>query len=296
MKKLYSVLLNENELLSLFSAETDLSIGTGVAVGGLLGGDYINKKSWNRLLNTEITAKDEEKIRKALMDEAQKTGVKVIETPSINNSFYFPDSASKKIKKELDKKGKKYFRDLNEADRKILNEIAKGETILLGQNFDKADTLSHELGHSKYLGKGRSNNILAKAASRSTNLSKFATSDKGLIGSAVLGLGIGYKNEKKKQKGKKLNTWDKVEASAIPAALVAPLLISEGAASIKGYKMMKKAGASKELLKQSRKRLGSAFGTYAGQASKPILLSEGGKFIGKSVAKIEKEDSETSDK
>lgn len=304
MRKLYSVLLDEDELLSLFSAESDFAIGTGLSLGGVIGGDYITNKSNKRLLDSKITAKDEEKIRKALMDEAKKTGVKVKLSPEIDNSFYIRDnSKAKKIKETLDKlspaEREKYLNQFDKTTREILKEAGRGETILLGgKTFEKADVLSHELGHSKYLGKGRSKNILAKAASKSTFISDLALTNPGLMGSAAWGVRSGYKNERKKQKGEKLSTWDKVKSSAVPAALVAPMLISEGAASIKGYKMMKKAGASEELLKQSRKRLGSMFGTYAGQASKPIILSEGGRFTGKSLAKIEKqiEDNETSDK
>ena len=42
--------------------------------------------------------------------------------------------------------------------------------------------------------------------------------------------------------------------------------VAEGKASLNGLKNMKKLGASKELIKESRKRLGAAWGTYAGRS------------------------------
>ena len=49
---------------------------------------------------------------------------------------------------------------------------------------------------------------------------------------------------------------------------------------------MKKLGASKELLKQSRKDLGKAWGTYGGQALKGVAIGEGFRWIGKGIVKI----------
>lgn len=50
---------------------------------------------------------------------------------------------------------------------------------------------------------------------------------------------------------------------------------------------MKKLGASKELMKESRKRLGAAWGTYAGKtAVKSIALGEGSRYVGKGIGTI----------
>jgi hypothetical protein len=71
-----------------------------------------------------------------------------------------------------------------------------------------------------------------------------------------------------------------LKSAAIGAAISAPLLITEGAASTKGLKMMKKAGASKQLMKAAKRDLGNAFGTYATMAAKPIASELGGHGLG----------------
>ena len=67
--------------------------------------------------------------------------------------------------------------------------------------------------------------------------------------------------------------------------MVAPLLVAEGAASVKGYKLLKKAGASKEALKVTRKSLGNAHGTYASLAAAPVAVGEASRLVGKAVGK-----------
>lgn len=90
---------------------------------------------------------------------------------------------------------------------------------------------------------------------------------------------------------KKESTWNKVRA--------APLLVAEGKASLNGLKNMKKLGASKELIKESRKHLGAAWGTYAGQAAvKSIALGEGSRLAGKGIGGLiykNKKDDNTKD-
>jgi hypothetical protein len=112
----------------------------------------------------------------------------------------------------------------------------------------------------------------------------------GQIGSFAHGLQAGYKKEKNKQEGKKTNKWDKIRSVAVPAALTAPLLIAEGKASLNGLKAMKKAGASKELMNQSRKKLGAAWSTYASDAVKMVGAGGAGDITGKGVAKLTKKD------
>jgi hypothetical protein len=61
---------------------------------------------------------------------------------------------------------------------------------------------------------------------------------------------------------------------------------------------MKKAGASKELMKASRKNLGLAFGTYAGLAVTNAGMSELARGIAykKKKKKLEKENKKKDDK
>lgn len=100
------------------------------------------------------------------------------------------------------------------------------------------------------------------------------------------GFQAGMKKEENNREGKETGTWDKVRSVAVPAAIVAPVLVGEGKASLNGLKTMKKSGASKELMKQSKKRLGAAYGTYAGDASRAIFMGGSGELAGRGASKI----------
>ena len=88
---------------------------------------------------------------------------------------------------------------------------------------------------------------------------------------------MGIKRGARKQVGKSV---------IAPTLITAPLLVAEGAASRKGLKMLKEAGASKESMKKARKTLGHAFGTYVGAATKPMLTTAGGTGVGYGVGKL----------
>lgn len=169
---------------------------------------------------------------------------------------------------------------------KVVDNLGK-DSIVMGKHND-ADVLAHEIGHSNYLRSGRSKSIIGKAAHKGYQASSIATvSPIGRLGIAANGFHSGMKSAKLKAEGKKESTWNKVRAAAVPAALAAPLLVAEGKASLNGLKNMKKLGASKELMKESRKRLGAAWGTYAGQAAvKSIALGEGSRLAGKGVGSL----------
>jgi hypothetical protein len=131
------------------------------------------------------------------------------------------------------------------------------DAILLG-GFDKksilgsAPTLAHELGHAQYGKSGRSKNIIAKTAHKLYGVDPLVHSKIGNATMFANGLHSGIKSEKLRSEGKKESTWNKIKSVAIPAALVAPVLVAEGAASLKGLKMMKNVGASKELMRQEK--------------------------------------------
>lgn len=176
----------------------------------------------------------------------------------------------------------------------VLKHLGKDRVVLGDGPLSEADVLSHELGHSKYTAKGRSKNIIAKGAHKLMVPAKIASTNLGSGLSAIHGFHSGRKQVQKKNKGEKVSLWDKSKSIILPAAATAPLLVAEGSASLKGLRMMKKAGASKELMKQARKRLGAAWGTYAGQAYKPVVSgavgNEAGKLYEKSVNKKDKKD------
>ena len=106
-------------------------------------------------------------------------------------------------------------------------------------------TLAHELGHAeldKRLWGKLVQNPIARGAFPWTPVA-------GALGGVLL------------SKGKKLGL-------LLPVATVAPTLISEGAASAKGKKLLKDVGATKKELEEYKKEMGMAFGTYS--ASVPM--------------------------
>ena len=107
----------------------------------------------------------------------------------------------------------------------------------------------------------------------------------GAIVGGVTGYKSGLKAAKLESEGKKEGGWNKVKGAAIPAVMVAPVLVAEGAASRHGIKLLKEAGASKEAIKAAKKNLGKAWGTYAAIGSAPVITGAGSRAIGKAVGK-----------
>ena len=293
IRKIYSETKKKSE-----DGEKQLRDGATIGLGGMVGLTGLQYLSHKDFMNSKITAADEEAVRKALLDKARKQGIK-ISSINLNNSAYTGGSNGKTVRKGLAalvkklnksgqrKKAKDLMEGVKEGSGGLLKHLGK-DHIVLGnkENLSSADVLSHELGHAQYLKDGRSKNIIAKGAHKAMIPAKIASSGLGIGLSAVHGFRSGVKSEKLKQEGKNESKWNKVKSVAIPAIAVSPLLIGEGAATIKGLKMMKQVGASKELLKQSRKRLGAAFGTYTGAALKPVVAGEAGRIAGKGYAKM----------
>ena len=251
-------------------------IASAVALaGGGLGtkvlGDKLNYKSWKYsdkkfedLMSKPITKEDSE-VMKKLLEKAKKQGVDVCELPRCGGSAYSP------------------YKD----------------TIVLDKNQTRSSVLSHELGHAQYFKGGRSKNIFARAAHKTYNpmlipggshlkvgKKKIHLDKLARRGFFIHGVASGYKNEKDNQQGRKSNLWKKTRSVAFPAIAVAPILAAEGSASLKGLKMMKKAGASKELLKESKKTLGHAFNSYvSGVAGRHIVAGASGELVGRGLAK-----------
>ena len=63
------------------------------------------------------------------------------------------------------------------------------------------------------------------------------------------------------------------------------MLVAESAATRKGLKMLKDSGASKEFMKDSKKRLLNAYGTYATTTAANLGISELGRYNGREDAK-----------
>lgn len=289
------------------SGEANIAIGVGTLAAGDIASKAITEKGAKALFDGKITAKDEEIVRKKLLESAKKQGIKVVEDPNGSNAAYTGSKAGKNIKdivakkaKELrkagkDKEARELIRSIKEpvvlqtGSKKMFDNLGKDAVVLGKGELSKADVLSHELGHAQYMKKGRSKSVVGKVSHKLMPVSKIAAGPVGGIAAAVNGFKSGQKSVKAKREGKKESTWNKVRAVAVPAALAAPLLIGEGKASLNGLRAMKKAGASKELMKQSRKRLLGAWGTYAGHASKNVFVGAGAREIGKGYEKLKGE-------
>ena len=184
----------------------------------------------------------------------------------IKKRVYTPEDADlfEKLHEKAKAKGVKLKGDLgfgpaydNEKDR------------IVGLNSKKgADLFSHELGHRHYI-KEKDAEFIGKAAHKI-----YMNSGDSLVSGYIIpnvsgvtsGVISGIRKAKKEDKGEKESVVNKHVSWVAPLITSAPMLISEAAASRKGIKYLKEQGASKEYLKEAKKHLGKAFGTYASKA------------------------------
>ena len=277
-----------------------LPIAGGVGLASMQNkfSNELIKDHLDTVKNSRITTEDSKKIMDSLLKKAKDQGIEVINDPNFNNSAYLGGTPAKWTKKMLDrikKQDPEKYKDAIAGNEKLFENFGKDAVILGNGTLADVDILSHELGHAQYVKSGRSKNILAKAAHKLMLPSKLAATPLGSAGAFALGARSGYKTEKKRSEGKNVSLWDKTKPFVMPAAIVSPIVIAEGAASLKGLKMMKEAGASKELLKQSKKRLRNAWGTYAAGSLKPITASTAGAISGRALAKMRNKNNKSSE-
>ena len=277
---------------SLVGAGVGVAAGAAVKPAVTLANLYFNKKVEN---SGRIAEVENKKLTEKLVKELKDQGTEIIRTDADNSAFVGGPEARgmRKLWKKFKNSNPKVAEEIKSQAMdqlelhpmgEIIPHMGKDAVVMGKGRLSDADVLAHEIGHSKYYVKGRSKNLLAKGAHKLMVPSKLAVT----AGSPVAGA-IGYKSglesAKKKANGEKESLWNKTKSVAIPAAMVAPLLVAEGAASVKGYKLLKKAGASKEALKVTRKSLGNAHGTYASLAAAPVAVGEASRLVGKAVGK-----------
>lgn len=178
-------------------------------------------------------------------------------------------------------------------------------------------TLAHEMGHASMMKKGRSKDIVGKAVHSKVgsslgvyrDLASSFTEDAGSKGEKALihasrglflgdGIRRGVKSSKKEEAGDKEGA-KKVRRNAvvISALAASPTLVSEASATRKGLKYLKEAGASKGTMRNARRGLGHAFGTYVAGSGIPLALEVGGTAVGygahKLISKSKKKKKET---
>lgn len=243
-------------------AKKAIAVGTaGGTIGAIGVSGAINAAEGNKYQKHErVVTKDSQEINEKLRSRARQMGINI---KGGGSSYYNP----------------------------------KDDTITISSN--NPATLAHELGHAS-MRKNRSHDPIGKLVhTKPANIVSrgYINLSAGAGGygpykiakAANLGLGIsqGYKAAKKEEEGDEKASKKHLRRSVtIPAALAAPALIQEAAASRKGLKYLRESGASEETMKNARRTLGHAFGTYAGAAAMPILTSASGAAIGYGVGKL----------
>lgn len=189
------------------------------------------------------------------------------------------DPEDKKLFKKLLQDAKKRGVSLIEEDSPIGPAYNKKLDAVVGLKEEKhADVLSHELGH-RHFAKEKGAKKLGSISNKSYLNSGGTLVNAHIVpfGSGIVAGHIAGKNKARKEKaGEKESFVNKHAGWAIPVLASAPMLVAEASASKYGIKSLKSAGASKKYLKSAKKRLGTAFGTYA---TRPIV----GAAVGQAV-------------
>lgn len=174
-------------------------------------------------------------------------------------------SESKSITEKLKQEAKNRGVSIDETTRTNkgpLYHIQQDKVYLDGSN--NGASLSHELGHRHYF-KEKGAGKIGKAAHKGYKYTGGALSHMAVspVSAHFAGKASGKSKARKEENEEKESKLGKAAPIATPLLVSTPGLVSEAAASRKGMKMLRKAGASKEMLKKSNKTLGHAFGTYA---------------------------------
>lgn len=151
-----------------------------------------------------------------------------------------------------------------------------------------ADTFAHELGHAHYdtnKDAGKIGKYAHKAYKKLGGMASFNTFSP--LAAVSAGVTSGVVKAKKEEKGKKEGKLNKVVPYLAPTAVAAPGLVSEVAASHKGLKMLKEAGATKKDLRAARKNLAGAALTYGTLAAVNAGLGGISKHVAYKTAKKE---------
>ena len=239
----------------IFSTDDNDKV-SGLVGAGLVGGSIGSRKLLKKSLikdSKDIIPEDNKKVYEKLKSIAKERGIKDIKEVK-SGSFY-----------DLEK-------DTININRKKL-----------------AASLSHEMGHRHY-DKEKAKTLGDKIGKLAHKL--YRLDNKGILAVSVLnGLHSGINKANKESKGEKESKFNKHKSWVVPLALSTPLLVSEALATKHGLKLLKKSGASKELMKSSKKRLGKALGTYGLGAALSIGSGELTKFgTDKLIKKINKKD------
>lgn len=221
-----------------------------------------------------------------LIQLAKKNGVVILFRKG-TNGFHINKPSEKAIaelkkfkesmKPEEYKKFLEDMRKMNLQTIKVeydLEDLLLGkELIIVGKDNPKEwqiCILAHEIGHSEYTnGRG---GLLGRLAHKGYKFSDKMTSEIGGVGTLV-SFGSGVAGGIISSGGGTKNTVLGISTASIPVLLALPMLIAEGAASIKGYKILKEAGADDETLGNCKRILRGAFKSYLSVSVIPVIFS-----------------------
>jgi len=201
-----------------------------------------------------------------------------------------------RLKKNFKKSGKAILQEGIDSSGNIIHQSQSGIDLrsgnkivqLSGKTRGNASILGHELGHLHYLSNPKADKV-GKYAHKLRPISDNST----LIG---LGAGIvsGVRSAKKEEKGEKEGIVNRSLGILASTGANIPRLVAEGKASQHGYKLLKKAGASKRLLNSAKGNYKKAFLTYGTGIVGDIGISELGRAAGRAyynnVIKEDKKD------
>ena len=195
----------------------------------------------------------------------------------------------KKIKKllqkdpDLEKESEEVFNKLRKESKvrvKYMPNTMKGrDSYDLKKKVIKvadkdASTLAHELGHAHF-DVDKKAGLIPKLTHKYYKYVNPRTAGIAGISSSIA---AGIDKAKKEERGEEESKIGKA-APYLSAGMNVPTLVSEGAASIHGQKLLKKAGASEKLLKAAKKSNSRAFNTYVAGAAITTLGSKAAKNI-----------------
>lgn len=289
-----------------FSSFSDSHKGD-LAAGALIGlGIGVNHYMYNKFKKSaeKEVSKDQKRIYEKLKKSIKDRGIFIEDEKNYGgkhkNAFYSPENEEIKRKIEKDPNSftnlQKQINKFRERAEKIKNKEAREDALqqvsdyqdiinqkgkkgfFINKNLKRGDILAHEMGHEHYLdGEGKGIKTVGGILHKARNSKLIQASTLMDAGLAVLS-GINAE-----EKGEEEGVLSKYGYLASPIIRNATTLGSEAAASIKGYKMLKKEGADKKTLKEARKNLRNALGTYAGNALVELGTAVGARELGKRI-------------
>lgn len=145
--------------------------------------------------------------------------------------------------------------------------------------------LAHELGHSDNYW-NRDKQAVRKYKLDFENIGNVANESKLFPALLANSFHSGFTTERNRLGHKKTNPLVAYKGVGLSAAAQVPTLIEEGRASLKGLKLLKDAGATSDEMRQARKGLANAYGTYLLNAGINVGLNAGAHLAGVGAANL----------